>query len=165
MTRDGGILDNIRCGLEIIIDVIQGVWLLSTWNNYPAVSWTHRFHKAFWFHGGPKIPSCNSLQNKDLLVLLLLMRKVRNGILGKRRSFLLLTLLYGLHGIKIKNKKIKAWAVEVRFIIPLRRTFIFQELLIRLKRKRRKSKGVEEILHYPVWEVNPVQPFSLRKFK
>lgn len=79
--------------------------------------------------------------------------------------FLLSTLLYGLGGGKIKNKKIKAWAMEMRFILLLKRTFLFQEILKRLKRKRRKSGGVENMLHYPVRGVGPVQPSSLRKFK
>lgn len=51
------------------------------------------------------------------------------------------------------------------FVICLKRTLLFWGLLIRLKRKRRKSRGVEDMLLYPVRVVSPVQPFSLRKFK
>lgn len=80
-------------------------------------------------------------------------------------SFLFLTLFYVLDGVRVKKKKIKACAMEVMFVIHLKRTLLFGGLLIRLKRKRRKSRGVEDMLLYPVRVVSPVQPFSLRNFK
>lgn len=62
----------------------------------------------------------------------------------------------GWIGPKVKNQKSKAWAVKIRFIVfltlPLKRTFLFQELLIRLKKKERRTRGEENMLHYPYEE-------------
>lgn len=107
--------------------------------------WSH-----FSFMQVQKSPRVTLSAKSGLLLLLLLMGKVENELLGTVfTSFDFIAWVGGTQG-----KESIAWAVEIRFIlfltVSLKRTFLFQELLIRMKKKERKSRGEENILHYPV---------------
>lgn len=135
--------------------MIWGLSLLPTWGCCPALGCIHRSAKSFWFRAGPKIPSRNTLCKIMTAGVTTADGKSREWTPWHCLSFSELYCM-GWIGPKVKNQKSKAWAVKIRFIVfltlPLKRTFLFQELLIRLKKKERKTRGEENMLHYPYEE-------------
>lgn len=78
--------------------------------------------------------------------------------------------MHDLGGPKAKNKKGKTWAVQMGLILlltfPVKRTFSFQELLIRMEKEKKTTKEQRWSKHATQPSCSSLtQPFSLRKFK
>lgn len=80
-----------------------------------------------------------TLQNKDLLVLTATDGKSEEWNPWRRGSFLLLTLLYGLDGVKIKNKKNQSLSHGYEVYHPFEVSIPFSRTFDRAKEKKEKE--------------------------
>lgn len=155
----GETLDNIRNGLGIMTYCNTG-WLSCSYlcaQGHQVVLVTCRSKNLFL--------QC-SLQNQDGLFY------TAGGRSGEWTPWLHLSFfwMHELGGPKAKNKKGKTWAVQMGLILLLtfsvKRTFSFQELLIRIEKEKKTTKEQRWSKHATQPSCSSLtQPFSLRKFK